>query len=131
MLRSILFLTLVQLATGILIFIALIPPSKIGKGFGRFHTALSLALWILAVWGNFTLPFWILFGSLILAAAFSGSDAGYYPFLCLSIGISFYLLVTGNASAMGEPFLSNIPSILVLGASSVAMLLGHWYLVTP
>jgi hypothetical protein len=131
MVRTILFLTLGQLATGILLFIALIPPSKIGKGFGRFHTGLALALWILAVWGHFTPAFWMLVAFLILAGALSASNAGYYPFLFLSICISFYLLITGNAAGTGEAFLSNVPSILVLGASSVAMLLGHWYLVTP
>ncbi len=132
MLKSIVFLTLGQLSTGILVFIALVPPSRIGKGFGRFHTALALALWILATWGNFTTGFWILAALLVLACILAGSDAGYYPFLLLSIIASFYLLITTDAQSHGiSGVLACVPPVLVLGASSVAMLLGHWYLVTP
>jgi hypothetical protein len=133
MLRSIVFTTLGQLATGILVFIALIPPSRIGKGFGRFHTALALALWILAAWGSFNPGFWILLILLVLACVFAGSDAAYYPFLLLGIVASFYILMAGDLAAKGMEgaVLAHIPPVLVLGASAVAMLLGHWYLVTP
>lgn len=133
MLKSIVFITLGQLATGILVFIALVPPSKIGKGFGRFHTGLALTLWLLAMWVNFTPAFWVLAALLILACAFAGSDAGYYPFLLLTVICSFYILVVGDIPARGiyGALLAHLPPVLVLGASSVAMLLGHWYLVTP
>jgi hypothetical protein len=133
MLRSIIFTTLGQLATGMLIFIALIPPSRIGKGFGRFHTALALALWLLATWGHFTPAFIALTVFLILACVFAGNNLSYYPFLVLSILGSFYVLMAGDISSIGTlPSLwIHIPPVLVLGASSVAMLLGHWYLVTP
>ena len=128
MLQSIVFHTLGQLATGILLFITLVPPSKIGAGFGRFHTILAWALWVLAFWGNFSYPFYLFTGSILLAFLFSKQNFFYYPFLCLSILISFYLLIQ-NGSWVSV--FSQIPAALVLGSSAVAMLLGHWYLVAP
>jgi hypothetical protein len=128
MLHSIVFHTLGQLATGILLFIAFVPPSRIGRGFGRFHTALAAGLWLLALWGKFPLEFWILAALLAVTFFFAGNDRLYYPFLILSIFGSAYLLMRQqNVQAS----LLEIPAILVLGASSVAMLLGHWYLVAP
>ena len=128
MLQSIVFHTLGQLATGILLFITLVPPSKIGAGFGRFHTILAWALWVLAFWGRFTFSFYLFTGSILLAFLFSKRDLFYYPFLCLSIVLSFYLLIQdGRLNSL----FSQIPAALVLGSSSVAMLLGHWYLVAP
>jgi hypothetical protein len=128
MLQSIVFHTLGQLATGILLFITFIPPSRIGGGFGRFHTILAWALWVLALWGDFTLSFYLFTGSILLASLFSSRNLFYYPFLCLSIVLSFYLLIQDGR--LFSLFLQ-IPAALVLGSSSVAMLLGHWYLVAP
>jgi hypothetical protein len=127
MLQSIVFHTLGQLATGILMFIAFVPPSKIGSGFGRFHTILAWAIWVLALWGDFSPIFYLFTATILLAFSFSKRDALYYPFLILSILLSMHLLVEGNPGAV----LLQLPAALVLGASSVAMLLGHWYLVAP
>jgi hypothetical protein len=129
MLQSIVFHTLGQLATGILLFITLVPPSKIGAGFGRFHTILAWALWVLAFWGNFPFAFYLFTASILLAFLFSQRDLLYYPFLALSILFSFYLLIQDGSSWIS--LFAQIPAALVLGASSVAMLLGHWYLVAP
>src|SRR5437016_2566592 len=115
--HSIIFATLAQLATGILLFIGFVPPSQIGPGFGRFHAALSLALWLLAAWGHFTPVFFALAVSLALTGIFSGKAAAYYPLLAISVVASFALLAQGeNASsaALGQ----NLPAVLVLGASS-------------
>jgi hypothetical protein len=124
MLQTIVFHTLGQLATGILLFIGLVPPSKIGAGFGRFHTLLAWGLWLLALWGNFSLPFYIFSAAIIFAFLFSKKDVFYYPFLVLAILSSFYLLSSAN-------LLQQVLPALVLGSSAVAMLLGHWYLVAP
>ncbi|MCI0605252.1 hypothetical protein L0156_19880 [bacterium] len=128
MLHSIVFHTLGQLATGILLLIGFVPPSKIGSGFGRFHTILAWALWVLAFWGNFPVEFYILTASILLAFLFSQKDSLYYPFLALCVFLSFFLLLKGNPMSS---VLWQLPAALVLGSSSVAMLLGHWYLVAP
>jgi hypothetical protein len=133
MLWSIIYSTLGQLATGILIFIAFVPPSKIGKGFGRFHAGLALALWILAFRGDFgALPF-LLISCLILTLLFAWHDFMYYSFLACSIVLSLGALIQRDLPGMGivGALLVHLPPALVLGASSVAMLLGHWYLVAP
>jgi hypothetical protein len=133
MLWSIVYSTLGQLATGILIFIAFVPPSKIGKGFGRFHSGLALALWILAFRGDFSaLPF-LLISCLILTLLFAWHDFLYYSFLACSIVLSLGALIQRDLAQLGVAgaLLIHLPPALVLGASSVAMLLGHWYLVAP
>ncbi len=133
MLQSIVFHTLGQLAAGILLFIAFVPPSRIGPGFGRFHTLLALGLWLLALWGKFPVEFYFLTALVLLAFLFSGKDFFYYPFLSGSIIVSFYLLMKSDVPTVGAfaAFLLQLPPALVLGASAVAMLLGHWYLVAP
>jgi hypothetical protein len=133
MLWSIIHSTLGELATGILIFIAFVPPSKIGKGFGRFHSALALALWLLVLAGNFDVIAFILFSFLILTFLFSWNNLWYYIFLSCSIICSF-LVLTGTGVeqvSYAQSFLTHLPAVLVLGASSISMLLGHWYLVAP
>jgi hypothetical protein len=127
MLKLVVFHTLGQLATGILIFIGCVPPSKIGAGFGRFHTILAWCLWLLALWGNFSTPFYILTGFILLACLLSSRNVAYYPFLILSILTSFYLMASGPIKTA----LVQMPAALLLGSSAVAMLLGHWYLVSP
>lgn len=133
MLWSIIHSTLGELATGILIFIAFVPPSKIGKGFGRFHSGLALALWLLALRGNFSVIAFVLFSFLILTFLFSWNDLWYYIFLSCSIICSFLLLTYPAADKISytSSVLTHLPAILVLGASSISMLLGHWYLVAP
>lgn len=132
MLHIIIYSTLGQLATGILLFIACVPPSKIGKGFGRFHAALALALWLTACWGHFTPIFYGLTAALVLTSTFSQFDLVYYPLLIVSQVLSILLLIQpelpmGSVSALAV----NLPAVLVLGGSAVSMLLGHWYLVAP
>jgi hypothetical protein len=133
MLWSTIFSVLGQLATGILIFIAFVPPSKIGKGFGRFHSGLALALWLLAFRGDFGVIPFILISCLILTLLFAWHDFLYYSFLACSIVLSLGALIQNDASQLGltGALLIHLPPALVLGASSVAMLLGHWYLVAP
>jgi hypothetical protein len=133
MLWSIIHSTLGELATGILIFIAFVPPSKIGKGFGRFHSGLALVLWLLALRGNFNVIAFVLFSFLILTFLFSWNNLWYYIFLGCSIACSFLLLTETGVEKVSvtHSFLTHLPSILVLGASSISMLLGHWYLVAP
>jgi hypothetical protein len=128
MLQSITFHTLGQLATGILLFITFVPPSKIGPGFGRFHTILAWCLWVLAFWGHFPVAFYLFTGCILLAFLSSNQNKFYYPFLVLSILLSMYLLMKGGAA---ESLKTQLPAALVLGSSAVAMLLGHWYLVAP
>jgi hypothetical protein len=133
MLWSIIHSTLGELATGILIFIAFVPPSKIGKGFGRFHSGLALVLWLLALRGNLNVIAFVLFSFLVLTFLFSWNDLWYYIFLFCSIACSFLVLVQTGAEKVSftRSFITHLPSILVLGASSISMLLGHWYLVAP
>jgi hypothetical protein len=127
MLKLIVFHALGQLATGILIFIGCVPPSKIGSGFGRFHTILAWCLWLLAFWGHFPIVFYYLTAAILLACLFAGKNLLYYPFLVASIACSFYLLASGPLISA----LDQVPAALVLGSSAVSMLLGHWYLVSP
>jgi hypothetical protein len=130
MLQSLITITLGQLATGILIFIAFIPPSKIGAGFGRFHAVLALVLWLIALRATVTLPLILLAGLLFVAAVFAANERIYYPALVSSIITSFYILLAPEKTGF-HGVLKHLPGILVLGSSSVAMLLGHWYLVSP
>ena len=133
MLQSILFSTLGQLASGILLFIALVPPSKIGKGFARFHTALALILWTLALRGKLPSEFLITAGLLIATFWAASRDRIYYPLLICAFIASLHLLIQLDAAEASylTSLAIHIPPILVLGASSVSMLLGHWYLVSP
>ena len=133
MIQTIVFSILGQLATGILAFIALVPPSRIGQGFARFHTGLALALWLIAVRANLSPSFLVLSASLVLAFLLAGKERLYYIFLAIAFLLSISLLVHGDANRFGWPYalLIHIPAVLVLGGSSVAMLLGHWYLVAP
>lgn len=127
MLKLIVFHALGQLATGILIFIGCVPPSKIGSGFGRFHTLLAWCLWLLAFWGHFPMAFYYLTAMILFACLLAGKNVLYYPFLIASIVCSFYLLASGPLKSA----LEQVPAALVLGSSAVSMLLGHWYLVSP
>lgn len=133
MLWSIIHSTLGELATGILLFIAFVPPSKIGKGFGRFHSGLALVLWLLALGGNFNTIAFVLFSFLVLTFLFSWNDSWYYVFLSCSIVCSFFVLMQAGPEKVSytQSFITHLPSVLVLGASSISMLLGHWYLVAP
>lgn len=132
MLQSIVFVTLGQLATGILLFIAFIPSSKIGVGFGRFHTMLAAGLWLLAIHASWNPEFFLLTFLLAGAYFFSGKDRYYYPFLIAAIAVSLHLLIASDRQIyMQRALLALLLPVLVLGASSVAMLLGHWYLVSP
>jgi hypothetical protein len=133
MIQTIIFSTLGQLATGILAFIALVPPSRIGQTFARFHTGLALALWLIAVRASVSPAFLILAASLVLAFLLAGKERLYYLFLTVAFLLSLSLLVHDDAARFGWPsaLLIHIPAVLVLGGSSVAMLLGHWYLVAP
>jgi hypothetical protein len=133
MLWSIIHSTLGELATGILIFIAFVPPSKIGKGFGRFHSGLVLILWLFALRGNYNALTVVLFSFLVLTFLFSWDNLWYYIFLSCSIACSFLVLMqTGTVKVnYTYSFVTHLPSVLVLGASSISMLLGHWYLVAP
>jgi hypothetical protein len=131
MLQSLVTITLGQLATGILIFIAFVPPSKIGAGFGRFHAVLALVLWLIALRATINLPLIVLVFLLLLVAVFSAKEQIYYPALLSSIITSFYILLAQEKAGIFHGLLIHLPGILVLGSSSVAMLLGHWYLVSP
>jgi hypothetical protein len=131
--HSIVFSTLGQLATGILFFIALVPPSRIGKGFGRFHIALAAVLWAIAIWGNFSPPIYLLASFLILAFLFASHDVPYYIFLSASFILSLWILIQPEMTRLGvlSAIAVHVPAVLVLGSAAVAMLLGHWYLVSP
>lgn len=133
MLDSIIYSTLGQLATGILLFIAFVPPSRIGKGFARFHTALALVLWLIASRAHFTLPLAVTCALLAIALVLSAWNIPYYISLTLAFISSLYLVILPDMSSIGiaRSLLVHLPAILVLGASAVAMLLGHWYLVAP
>src|SRR5262245_37749694 len=130
MLWSIIHSTLGELATGILIFIAFVPPSKIGKGFGRFHSALALLLWLLALGGNFNVIAFVLFSFLILTFLFSWNDLWYYIFLSCSIACSFLVLTQTGVEKVGftQSFLTHLPSIFVLGSILILLLFGFCYL---
>ncbi len=110
-----------------------VPPSRIGKGFGRFHSGLALALWLLALRGNFSIPSFVLLSFLVLTFLFSWSNLWYYVFLLCSIGSSLVVLIGTGVETLGiaRAFITHLAPALVLGASSVSMLLGHWYLVVP
>jgi len=131
--HSIVFSTLGELATGILLFIALVPPSRIGKGFARFHTALAAVLWGVAIWGHFSLSIYLLASFLLLAFLFASRDLPYYIFLSGSALFSLWILMQPEITRLGllPAITIHVPAVFVLGSAAVAMLLGHWYLVSP
>lgn len=133
MLHSIVYSTLGQLATGILLFIALVPPSRIGKAFARFHTGLAMVLWLIATHAEFSIPLAVTCGLLVLAMLLSAWNTPYYICIAAAFASSLYLLMLPDLPALGTgiALLVHVPALLVLGGSAVAMLLGHWYLVSP
>jgi|SRR5579871_3107972 len=146
MVSKIAYLYLAYIAWGCLVLLPLVKLQEVGQGFYRFFgfacvtlqtLSVGLALfmgsdfggpylrsaWALAVSLFFTLCFtvalkvrvkwflWGCFGSAVLSGALS---IGYFPWAG-----AFYAAVRSLSSA------------LLLGAVTLAMMLGHWYLVTP
>lgn len=143
------FLYFAFIAWGCLTLLPLVVLQEIGQGFYRFFgflcvamqtLALGLAFWVggelgpgfknaaiaLAVSLFFTLCFtialrirrpWFLWGCFWLASASGAIAIGYLPWA----GGERWILLSLHA----------LISALVLGAGILAMMLGHWYLVTP
>ena len=156
MVSEIAFLYISYFAWGCLVLLPLAALKQVGQGFYRFFgfaivslqtVALGLALfmgpafrpalhqaaWALAVSLFFTLSFtialkvrvhWFLWCCFILAVGSGFAAIGYFPWesteqIPLSRGGLFFLSLHAISSA------------LALGAVTLAMMLGHWYLVTP
>ncbi len=149
MVPKIAFLYLSEIAWGCLALLPLVRLQEVGQGFYRFFGFLCVALQTLA------LGLAIFMGSDFEAPLRDSARAlGFSLFftLCFTVALRvrvrwflwscFGLAVAGGAGAVGcLPWtaLSNpvflcthsILSALVMGAVTLAMMLGHWYLVTP
>jgi hypothetical protein len=142
------FLYFSFLAWGCLALLPVVRLQEVGQGFYRFFGFLCVGLQTLAL-------------GLLLMGGFSGSQtqasawalgASLFFTLCFTISlrirvrwflwVCFWLAVCGGFLGLGffpwsaDPdwwFLSihAVISSLVLGAGILAMMLGHWYLVTP
>ncbi len=151
MISRIAFLYISYFAWGCLVLLPVVRLQEAGQGFYRFFgfacvslqtVALGLSLymgssfsgnfqkstWALAFSLFFTLCFtialkirvrWFLWGCFVLAVGAGLVSIGYLPWL--EPGFNPLLFFALNA----------VSSALALGAVTLAMMLGHWYLVTP
>jgi hypothetical protein len=149
MVAKIAFLYLAYLAWGCLVLLPVVKLQEIGQGFYRFFgftcvalqtLALGLAIWMgptfdpgcrQAAWALgasllFTLCFtvalkvrvrWFLWGCFALAALTGLAAITYFPW-------------AGQPAPLFQA-LHAASSALLLGVVTLAMMLGHWYLVTP
>ena len=149
MVSKIAFLYLASMAWGCLVLLPVVKLKEVGQGFYRFFgffcvildtLAVGLALfsgpdfdagfhrssWALGFSLLFTLCFtialrvrvrWFLWACFALAAGSGGLAIGFYPWL----GKDGFVFLLFHAFCSG----------LVLGFGILAMMLGHWYLVTP
>lgn len=149
MVSKIAFLYLAYIAWGCLALLPLVKLQEVGQGFYRFFgftcvtlqtLALGLALfmgsdfdvsfrqsaWVLGFSLFFTLCFtvalkvrvrWFLWGCFVMAVLSGMAAICYFPWIA---GSNLLFLSVRSAS-----------SALLLGSITLAMMLGHWYLVTP
>jgi hypothetical protein len=149
MVSQIAFLYFAYFAWGCLVLLPVVKLQEVGQGFYRFFGFACVALQTLAagisIWMGpalgpnfhlaglslsaslfFTLCFtvalrirvrWFLWGCFALAALSGLAAIAYFPW----VGNHRWLLSAARA----------VSSALVLGAVTLAMMLGHWYLVTP
>ncbi len=149
MILKIAFLYFGYLAWGCLALMPLVSLKEIGQGFYRFFGFLCVSLDILSVglafYGGKGLSdtygsgIWALGASLFFTLCFAAALKARVRFLIWSA--YFLAVVTGGAGLGFFPWRESqaslylgfhaLTSALVLGAGILAMMLGHWYLVTP
>ncbi len=149
MVSQIAFLYLAYFAWGCLVLLPVVKLQEVGQGFYRFFgftcvalqtLSVGIALWMgpafdqnfhSAAWALglslfFTLCFtialrirvrWFLWGCFALAALSGLAAIAYFPW--------------AGQGSLALKSLRAVSSALVLGAVTLAMMLGHWYLVTP
>jgi len=143
------FLYFGYISLGCLVLLPLVSLKEIGQGFYRFFGFLCVALDTLAVGialyegrafsDSFQHSAWYLAGSLFFTLCFTAAlkarvrplvwGAYTLGLLCGSVALAFFPWQGGLS-----PFFLGfhaLTSALVLGAGVLAMMLGHWYLVTP
>ncbi len=149
MILKIAFLYFAYISCGCLALLPLVSLKEIGQGFYRFFGYLCVSLDTLAVGialyegtafnGNFRFSAWALGASLFFTLCFSVAlRARFRPMVWTAYGLG---ILTNAVAIAYYPWqggegnlilgLNALSSALVLGAGILAMMLGHWYLVTP
>src|SRR5579872_2468582 len=149
MISKIAFLYLSYFAWGCLVLLPVVKLREVGQGFYRFFGFTCVALQTLAVgiaiWmgsafnGNYRSAAWALALSLFFTLCFTIAlriRVRWFLWGCFGLAALSGLAAIGYFPWAGEVFwayftLHAVSSALVLGAVTLAMMLGHWYLVTP
>jgi hypothetical protein len=143
------FLYLAYIAWGCLALLPLVKLQEVGQGFYRFFgftcvTLQTLAIGLAILMGpafdpSYHLAAWVLGGSLFFTLCFT---------IALKVRVKWFLwgcfaaaVLSGLAAIAYFPWagqagqailcLHAVSSALLLGSVTLAMMLGHWYLVTP
>jgi hypothetical protein len=149
MVSQIAFLYFASLAWGCLALLPVVKLQEVGQGFYRFFGFTCVGLQTLAV--GLAILMGSTFGPGIRNAAWALGVSLFFT-LCFTIALKirvrwflwgcFFLAVASGLAAVGYfPWVDGVHSIftgvhvvsaaLVMGAVILAMMLGHWYLVTP
>ena len=160
MISKIAFLYISYFAWGCLVLLPVVKLQEVGQGFYRFFgfacvslqtVAVGMAIWMGPAFDqNYHQAAWALAASLFFTLCFTIAlkiRVRWFLWTCFGlaalsglVGIAYYPWIGMNGLFyVGQfPFFSMafiavhaISSALVLGAVTLAMMLGHWYLVTP
>lgn len=149
MILKIAFLYFGYISWGCLVLLPLVSLKEIGQGFYRFFGFLCVALDTLALGialyegrafpESYQYASWTLGVSLFFTLCFTVALKARFRFL---VWLTYFLGILSGSAALAyfpwrdglSPFFLGfhaLTSALVLGAGVLAMMLGHWYLVTP
>ncbi len=148
MVSKIAFLYLAEIAWGCLALLPLVKLQEVGQGFYRFFGFLCVALQTLALGlaifmgSAFEAPFprsvWALAFSLLFTLCFTVAlkvRVRWFVWGCFWLAaLSGFWSISSppmREAIVGLWEIHSASSALVLGAVTLAMMLGHWYLVTP
>lgn len=139
-------LILVQLGTGVLLTMPLIPVSEVRRSYFTFHTMMAAVCFALAagvefsVFGNFVLGLVLLLAMTLCVVAFAMVKAENFGLLravyLISAGVGAFVIVGSKPDWKGFTWdsdwigLSFLMGALLLGVAHNAMALGHWYLLS-
>lgn len=149
MVSKIAFLYFSYFAWGCLVLLPLVSLREVGQGFYRFFgftcvTLQTLSLGIALMMGSafeekFRDSAWFLAGSLFFTLCFTIAlkvRVRWFLWGCFAAAVLCGLLSIAYCPWAGDPrgffqALHAVISSLLLGAATLAMMLGHWYLVIP
>ena len=136
------FLFFLNLCAGHYVFLGAVRPSRLGPAYYLIHGLPSLgvvaiALWLTSKGGLSAAAFYSLLLFLGLGAFYSlfatrFRIAAPILFALSLLALLFSILEMGKQESATVPFVvHSLLSLVLLGAASAAMALGHWYLVQP